>query len=785
MTNLYIMSKLPDTDADGGGSYWKGPIQSNSNFQLRIAQTTPTSSDSRVMWMDSNDDVFWWDGAANVQMNQSGGGGGNSLDAAYEAGQTIDLDRGAMALTDATTGAVSSFTITQTGVKSGTLIDLSLDAAATGAAIAIDMNLALSAPGISLDNGGTARTGGDFVVTADSTGAHNVIEINDSGSGATVGFNYTGSSNGSPGGQAISLTFDNADGLDTEAILVTRGTGIRTAPVLDINDASTGSADIFDIDLTGVYTGDVFDFASSAAATGNVFFLNMDNAVAMTSIHLEGSGTRTQPFFELTSDATGSANYFDIAVSGTSSGDIFGITTSAAATGNAIFIDLDSAVAMTALHIEGSGTRTQPFVELISDCVGSVNMIQLTSSGTFTGDFIAIDMDAAVGANAISLDSGGGAKTAPMILSTMDGSFASGGGGTLMDINVTMTGAAASSLFDIDITGVFTGDIIDIEFGNASASTGSALKVTTGTNLAGNALEIVTAGARSAPVILITGAATDAGTDDHIIDINQTGIIDSNVLDITFDTNASTGNAIDLNMGSNVAGMAVSIGSAGTGVSGEGSCLDIAHTGDLGAGADVVRISSTGNISSTSNLLEIVQATGAGTAGANCLYINATGANVEAIRVDAGTVIFDETLTVTGASDFDTILFDDFTEVVTSTNGITAAESGSVFFLNAGTEFVSTLPAVAAGLHFTFIVTAAPSGASYTVVPASGTTIIGHGASSQDAGGSCDSANTTPVGTVTFVDGQAVVGDIAEFWCDGTNWFCQATMSDFAAITFS
>jgi len=131
------------------------------------------------------------------------------------------------------------------------------------------------------------------------------------------------------------------------------------------------------------------------------------------------------------------------------------------------------------------------------------------------------------------------------------------------------------------------------------------------------------------------------------------------------------------------------------------------------------------------------------------------------------------------------VLFTDASEISTGTNTLTAAESGKIVFLNASTEFVTTLPAVAQGLHFTFIVTAAPASASYTVVPASGTTIIGHGVSSQDAGGSVDSANTTPVGTFTFVDGQAVVGDIAEFWCDGTNWFVQATCSDFAAVTFT
>ncbi len=125
----------------------------------------------------------------------------------------------------------------------------------------------------------------------------------------------------------------------------------------------------------------------------------------------------------------------------------------------------------------------------------------------------------------------------------------------------------------------------------------------------------------------------------------------------------------------------------------------------------------------------------------------------------------------------------DLTEVVTATNVITAAETGSVFFLNSATEFASTLPAPAAGLHFTFIVTAAPSGASYTVGTNAAATIIkGHAVSSAGATGA---SSTTGVATLTFVDSQAVVGDRAEFWCDGTNWWVFASSKVVAGITLS
>lgn len=127
----------------------------------------------------------------------------------------------------------------------------------------------------------------------------------------------------------------------------------------------------------------------------------------------------------------------------------------------------------------------------------------------------------------------------------------------------------------------------------------------------------------------------------------------------------------------------------------------------------------------------------------------------------------------------------DLTEVVSATNVIAATETGSVFFLNSATEFVSTLPAPAAGLKFRFIVSAAPSGASYTIVTNSSANIIlGHIVSAEDANGSGDS-ETSGGDTISFVDGQAVVGDMVEVFCDGTNWFAYGRSKVVAGITIT
>lgn len=122
----------------------------------------------------------------------------------------------------------------------------------------------------------------------------------------------------------------------------------------------------------------------------------------------------------------------------------------------------------------------------------------------------------------------------------------------------------------------------------------------------------------------------------------------------------------------------------------------------------------------------------------------------------------------------------ELSEVVTATNAITAAETGATFYLNSATEFVSTLPAPALGLRFTFIVAAAPAGASYTVVTAASANLIrGQINSVFGDAGSFHAAGDT----ISFVDGQAVAGDKVELHCDGANWFAFGISRVAAGVT--
>ena len=348
-----------------------------------------------------------------------------------------------------------------------------------------------------------------------------------------------------------------------------------------------------------------------------------------------GNGIRTADLFDVTFDGSGNVGLFDINHSNTGSGNLFDIDVSGVHTGK---------------------------------------VISIVYSAAATGDAIEVDMTSAVAAKAFLL-TGAGARTDDMF-----------------EINDSSTGNA--HIWDVNMSGIYTGNVLDITYAT-DAATGHAISITTGTNLAGNAMLITTAGIRTAPVIRIAGAATDGGTDDHLIFLDQSGLLDSNLIQLTFSTVASTGNGIGVVMDTNVAGMAIDISSAGTGVSGEGSCLNVSHTGNLVAGADGVRLLSTGSPSSTSNVLAVEQTTGAGTAGAYAVYVNATGANVEALKVDAGKVVFDETLEVTGASTL--------TGAVTATAGcqstalaVTATSDGlTTGLITSGTRYVTATSASA------------------------------------------------------------------------------------------
>tara|TARA_R100001509_G_scaffold98274_1_gene57355 strand:- start:1515 stop:1967 length:453 start_codon:yes stop_codon:yes gene_type:complete len=108
---------------------------------------------------------------------------------------------------------------------------------------------------------------------------------------------------------------------------------------------------------------------------------------------------------------------------------------------------------------------------------------------------------------------------------------------------------------------------------------------------------------------------------------------------------------------------------------------------------------------------------------------------------------------------------------------LTEADSGSIFLLNSATEFATTLPAVAnagAGWYCKFVVKAAPSSGSYTVIEGEGSdanVIIVNGINELEVDTSDDGVSSTGCSTVTFADGVAIKGDFIDVWCDGSNYY--------------
>lgn len=118
-----------------------------------------------------------------------------------------------------------------------------------------------------------------------------------------------------------------------------------------------------------------------------------------------------------------------------------------------------------------------------------------------------------------------------------------------------------------------------------------------------------------------------------------------------------------------------------------------------------------------------------------------------------------------------------------TTKAVSAAESGTRFFIDLAAGFVITLPAVALGLEYEFIVKTALTGSATIVCPAAAALFKGH-VLTNDVNSATDSDfDTTAVATITLVLNKSVAGDRVHVICDGVNWHYRAECSVFDAIT--
>lgn len=120
------------------------------------------------------------------------------------------------------------------------------------------------------------------------------------------------------------------------------------------------------------------------------------------------------------------------------------------------------------------------------------------------------------------------------------------------------------------------------------------------------------------------------------------------------------------------------------------------------------------------------------------------------------------------------------TEVVTTANVLTASESGKTLYLSHTTGFQTTLPAMAAGLKFTFGCGAAEvSSGNHTIISNASDVNTMFGAVS--AGGIVVLIDADD--TITLVAAKWVRGDRIVFECDGVAWYVSGTMAVTVGLT--
>lgn len=120
---------------------------------------------------------------------------------------------------------------------------------------------------------------------------------------------------------------------------------------------------------------------------------------------------------------------------------------------------------------------------------------------------------------------------------------------------------------------------------------------------------------------------------------------------------------------------------------------------------------------------------------------------------------------------------------VTAAKTVTAAESGSTFVLSLAGGFTVTLPAVALGLRYKFIVGVIPTTA-YIITAASA--VVNGGINELEVDTGDDGPYATDSTSLTFVASSlGTVGDWVEYVSDGVKWYITGQTKLDGAVTFS
>jgi hypothetical protein len=121
------------------------------------------------------------------------------------------------------------------------------------------------------------------------------------------------------------------------------------------------------------------------------------------------------------------------------------------------------------------------------------------------------------------------------------------------------------------------------------------------------------------------------------------------------------------------------------------------------------------------------------------------------------------------------------TELVTTTNVLTAAESGATLVFNTATAFVTTLPALAKGVRYKFYAGATEvTGGNHTIACTNNDNTI-HGQCTV-AGALVAAADE---GVINLVADKFLQGDWIEVFCDGVGWYVSGQVVTSGGCTFT
>ncbi|PJA45314.1 hypothetical protein CO174_03980 [Candidatus Uhrbacteria bacterium CG_4_9_14_3_um_filter_50_9] len=815
--NLYLEVRVKEDaestfDTLGRIEIFKTPY---SIFTQAVESTSAPSNDfAGRLYYDTDDDTLkYYNGSTSAYVSV-----GDTLDEAYNnfgsAAQIITVD-------DASTGL--SFDIAAAG-------NLDFDMQSTGDVTFQDSGTAWATFGINGSDNSYIDVDTTAAITFDADASSNFTT-----SAGTLSLSTSG------GGTASSVIISSLD-TSSDAINIdadgANGSGIYL-DAYDVTNNTTGA-----ITMDGAYVQiNTFNstgpgsagFDVNVGGSGSLSLTTTDGAVSLDGGGSSGSVNLTSGQNDITLDTQTASRTISIGTSNVartiSLGSGSGADTMNFGSGADMFNFVSTENTNDAMDITFDSITTANGIDFSIDSLTSGSAFLLSNESTFSGNLWDTSTSAAWTGNVWKYDDTGNAAWTGNIFDIQTGTGNHSGDifnvqlegttnndGQVLVVNNSDESDQAGWLLDLDTSAAWTTAAIDADFGSAAstgnfldvtyadaAHTGDTIAINTGTNLAGNALQVTTAGARTSPVFFIDGAGTDGGTDDHIFDINQSGVLDSNVMNITYSSGASTGNAIDINMGTNVSGDALNIATATT----SGQAIDV--DGNSILTTDLVTIDSTGaTVTNGVDALAVALTTGDGASVTNAVIRSTLTSGGTAAGDIAVGLLLDLASTAggtdtaidienTAAWDFDLDLQNDLTLSNATNNELTVTENALSFTLDFG-EVASTIQLETAS-DFDIESTADGADAISLIATAGGIDIVASGASAGEdidltaTGSSVNILSTENTadsivlrsanGGIDIDASNAAAGEDIDITASGSSINLSATESVLDAITIS